>query len=82
MSGASFQLGQGIASDSYLTIKGTNLASTTDTWDKSIVGGQLPTVLDGVTVNIEGIPAYISYISPTQINVLVPPLPLAPFLLW
>jgi uncharacterized protein (TIGR03437 family) len=79
VSGASFQLGQGIASDSYVTIQGTNLASTTDTWNKSIVGGQLPTVLDGVTVNIEGIPAYISYISPTQINVLVPPLPLGAF---
>jgi uncharacterized protein (TIGR03437 family) len=63
----------GIASDSYLTIKGTNLASTTDTWNNSIVGGQLPTVLDGVTVMFSGTPGYISYISPTQINVLVPP---------
>ena len=35
----------------------------------------MPTVLDGVTVNIEGYPAYISYISPTQINILVPPMP-------
>jgi len=39
----------------------------------------LPTVLDGVTVSIEGIPAYLSYISPTQINVLVPPLPVGAF---
>ena len=75
VSGASFQLGAGIASNSYVTIQGTNLASTTDTWNNSIVGGQLPTVLDGVTVNIEGYPAYISYISPTQINILVPPMP-------
>src|ERR1039457_4699443 len=75
VSGASFQLGVGIASNSYVTIQGTNLASTTDTWNNSIVGGQLPTVLDGVTVNIEGFPAYISYISPTQINILVPPMP-------
>ena len=63
----------GIVPDSYLTIKGTNLASTTDTWNNSIVGGQLPTVLDGVTVMFSGTPGYISYISPTQINVLVPP---------
>jgi uncharacterized protein (TIGR03437 family) len=62
-----------------LTIQGTNLASTTDTWNKSIVGGQLPTVLDGVTVNIEGFPAYISYISPTQINILVPQIPIGAF---
>jgi uncharacterized protein (TIGR03437 family) len=79
VSGASFQQGPGMASNSYLRIQGTNLASTTDTWNNSIVGGQLPTVLDGVTVNIEGIPAYISYISPTQINVLTPPLPVGAF---
>jgi uncharacterized protein (TIGR03437 family) len=79
VSGASFQLGSGITSNSYLTIQGTNLASTTDTWNNSIVGGQLPTVLDGVTVNIEGFPAYISYISPTQINVLTPQIPLGAF---
>ena len=79
VNGASFQVGAGMASNSYLTIQGTNLASTTDTWNNSIVGGQLPTVLDGVTVNIEGFPAYISYISPTQINVLVPQLPVGAF---
>jgi len=62
----------GIVSDSYVTIKGTNLASTTDTWTNSIVGGQLPTVLDGVTVTFSGTPGYVSYISPTQINVVVP----------
>jgi uncharacterized protein (TIGR03437 family) len=72
--GASNLPDSGIVPDSYLTIKGTNLASTTDTWDKSIVGGQLPTVLDGVTVTFYGVPGYISYISPTQINVLVPPI--------
>ncbi len=70
--GASNLQDSGVVSDSYLTIKGTNLASTTDTWNNSIVGGQLPTVLDGVTVNFSGTPGYISYISPTQINVLVP----------
>jgi len=79
VSGASFQQGQGIVSNSYVTIQGTNLASTTDTWNNSIVSGQLPTVLDGVTVSIEGIPAYLSYISPTQVNVLVPQLPVGAF---
>jgi uncharacterized protein (TIGR03437 family) len=70
--GASNLADSGVVSDSYLTIKGTNLASTTDTWNNSIAGGQLPTVLDGVTVMFSGTPGYISYISPTQINVLVP----------
>jgi uncharacterized protein (TIGR03437 family) len=76
VSGASFQAGAGIVSNSYVTIQGTNLSSTTDTWNNSIVGGQLPTVLDGVTVTFYGTPGYISYISPTQINVLVPPIAL------
>lgn len=70
--GASNLQDSGVVPDSYVTIKGTNLASTTDTWNNSIVGGQLPTVLDGVTVTFSGTPGYISYISPTQINVLVP----------
>ncbi len=34
--------------------------------------GKLPTSLQGVSVTINGIPAYIDYISPTQINVLAP----------
>ncbi|HXP85573.1 MAG TPA: IPT/TIG domain-containing protein [Bryobacteraceae bacterium] len=72
LNAASNQPGTGIVPNSYVTIKGTNLASTTDTWNSSIVGGQLPTSLDGVTVTFEGRPGYISYISPTQINVLVP----------
>ena len=61
-----------IAPNTFATIKGTNLASTTDTWDKSISNGQLPTSLDGVTVTFDGKPGYVSYVSSTQINVLVP----------
>ncbi len=68
--GASFQ--SGYLANSIWTVKGTNLASVTDNWNNSIVGGQLPTVLDGVTVTFGGYPAYISYISPTQINLLTP----------
>ncbi len=44
----------------------------TDTWDKAIVNGKLPTVLDGVSVNVGSSPAYVQYISPTQINVQAP----------
>ena len=36
------------------------------------MGDNLPTVLDGVSVRINGKPAYIYYISPTQLNVLTP----------
>jgi uncharacterized protein (TIGR03437 family) len=70
VNGASFQTG--VAPNSWATIQGTNLASTTDNWNNSIANGQLPTSLDGVTVLFDGFPAYPSYISPTQINLLVP----------
>ena len=40
--------------------------------DNSIVNGSLPTSLDGVSVTIDGQPAYVYFISPGQINVLAP----------
>jgi uncharacterized protein (TIGR03437 family) len=69
--GASFQ--DGFASNAWLTIKGINLAAVAgDTWDKAIVNGQLPTTLDGVSVLVGGQPAYVYFVSPTQINVVAP----------
>jgi uncharacterized protein (TIGR03437 family) len=70
VNGASFQ--PGVVANSWATIQGTNLASTTDNWNSSIKNGQLPDSLDGVTVLFDGMPAAVDYISPTQINVLVP----------
>ncbi len=71
VSGASFQ--PGIVPGSWLTIKGTNLSPVaSDTWDKAIVNGKLPTSLDGVSVNVGSTPAYVYFISPTQINVQAP----------
>jgi uncharacterized protein (TIGR03437 family) len=55
-----------------VTIQGTNLAPVTDTWANSIVNGKLPTILDDVSATMGGKPAYIYYISPTQINLLAP----------
>ncbi len=67
----SFQSGG--ASATWLSIFGSNLSTTTYSWQNSdFVNGQLPTSLQGVTVIIDGMPGYISYISPTQINVLAP----------
>jgi uncharacterized protein (TIGR03437 family) len=61
------------ASATWTAIFGTNLSQITYAWQGSdIVNGALPTSLQGVSVTIDGIPAYISYISPTQINVLAP----------
>lgn len=69
--GASFA--PGFELSSWVTIEGTNLAVTARGWrPDEIVGGKLPTSLDGVSVTINGAPAFISYISPTQINVQAP----------
>ncbi len=70
VNGASFQ--PGIVPNSWFTIQGTNLSPVTDTWANSIVNGQLPTKLDGVSVSVGGKPAYIYYISSGQINALAP----------
>jgi uncharacterized protein (TIGR03437 family) len=70
VSGASFQ--PGIVPTSWLTIFGSNLSSVTDTWEKAIVNGKLPTALDGVSVNVGSQPAFVYFISPGQINVQAP----------
>ena len=49
-----------------------SVAGRTDTWDKAIVNGNLPTSLDGVSVSVGGKPAYVYFISPGQINVQAP----------
>lgn len=63
------------APGSWIEIYGTNLAGTTRQWtaaDFTNNGTSAPTTIDGVTVTIGKNPAYISYVSPTQINVQVP----------
>lgn len=60
-----------IASATFVSIFGTNLATTTDSWS-NFSGGNLPASLDGVQVTVNGIPAYVAFISPAQINVIVP----------
>jgi uncharacterized protein (TIGR03437 family) len=65
----------GIEAGSWVTIKGANLANTFPgrTWTSDeIVDGHLPTSLDGVSVTINGKPAFVYYISPVQINVQAP----------
>jgi len=67
-----------IVANSWVSIFGTNLASATDNWGHAIVNGQLPTLLDGVSVTIGGKAAYVYFISPGQINVLAPDIPAGP----
>jgi uncharacterized protein (TIGR03437 family) len=63
----------GFSSNTYLEIYGTNLAQTTRTWaGGDFNGANAPTSLDGVSVTVNGKPAFVYYISPTQININTP----------
>ena len=70
VNGASFA--PGIVPNSWITIQGTNLSTATNTWDKAIVNGALPTSLEGVSVSVGGKPAYVYFVSPTQVNAVAP----------
>jgi uncharacterized protein (TIGR03118 family) len=60
-----------IAPNTWITIMGPNLAETTRIWNPGdIVNGVLPVEIDGVRVTINGNPAPIYYVSPSQLNVL------------
>ena len=61
------------APGSWVEIYGANLAGTTREWTGSDFSGTTaPTALDGVNVAVNGTPAYISYVSPAQINAQIP----------
>lgn len=67
--GASFQ--GSIGDRTWMTITGTNLASTTRIWTGSdFVNGTLPITLDGTSATVNGKPAFTYYNSSTQLNVL------------
>jgi uncharacterized protein (TIGR03437 family) len=51
----------------WVSIYGSNLASSTVTW-----GGNFPTFLGGTSVTIDGKAAYLLSVSPSQINLQVP----------
>jgi uncharacterized protein (TIGR03437 family) len=66
-----------LAPNTWMEIKGTNLAPAGDsrTWQSAdFIDNTLPTSLDGVTVLMNGVAAYVYSISAGQINVLSPPM--------
>jgi uncharacterized protein (TIGR03118 family) len=63
----------GIAMNSFISIYGSDLAPITRNWTLSdFSGAKLPMSLDGVSVTVNGNPAFVYYISPKQIDVLTP----------
>jgi uncharacterized protein (TIGR03437 family) len=70
---AATQTSDALAPNTIATIYGTNLSWTTHavaTGD--LRGGALPTTLEGVTVYVNGISSSLFFVSPSQINFLIP----------
>jgi uncharacterized protein (TIGR03437 family) len=61
-----------IAPGTWIEIYGSNLASGSRDWGGAFNGVNAPTSLDGTKVTIGGQPAFIGFISPGQVNALVP----------
>lgn len=60
------------APGSYLEIFGSNLSDTTVDWSSSFTNGVAPTSLGGVSATVGGQRAFISFVSPTQVNLQIP----------
>jgi uncharacterized protein (TIGR03437 family) len=62
-----------VSSGSWIEIYGSNLAADTRLWAASdFTGSTAPTALNRTTVTIGGQPAFIEYVSPGQVNALLP----------
>ena len=62
-----------VSPGAFTTIFGTGLAATTRSWTAAeLANGKLPVQLDGVSVTMDGKPAYVYYVSPSQIDVIAP----------
>jgi uncharacterized protein (TIGR03437 family) len=73
VSASAFKTASAAAPGGWIEIFGTNLSPTTRGWAASDFNGNTaPTSLDGVSVAVGGRNAYVAYVSPTQVNVLVP----------
>ncbi len=71
MNAASFQTA--VASGAFVSIVGTGFGNASRSWTASDFSeGNLPVSLDGVSMTINGKPAYVQYIGPTQINAIAP----------
>jgi uncharacterized protein (TIGR03118 family) len=71
LNGASFQAP--LAPSTWASIIGGALATTSRSWAATdFSGANLPTSIDGVSVTVNGSPAPIDYVGPSQIDFLVP----------
>jgi len=62
-----------IAQNTWIEVHGTNLSQVSAlTWSGANFSNGLPTTLGGVSATVDGLPAAIYYVSPTQVNLLTP----------
>ncbi len=72
--GATYLAG-GLVPGSWAQVKGTGISSVTRIWgnsDFANLGSALPVNLSGVEVKVNGLPAAVYYMSPTQVSFQVP----------
>jgi len=73
VSASAFSQNAGLASGTWLELYGSGLSSTARLWAGSDFSGAIaPTSLDDVKVTVNGIPAFVDYISPGQVNIQAP----------
>lgn len=73
VSASAFNQNAGLASGTWLEMFGSGLSTTTRSWAGDDFNGSLaPTSLDGVSVTINGIPAFVDFVSPGQVNIQAP----------
>ena len=70
VNGASFQPGESVAPGSFATIFGRDLCSSTAVGEWK--NGQLPTQLSACSVSVDGAATMLAFVSPAQINFIVP----------
>jgi len=73
---ASPQALAGVASGAFFTIYGSNLSPNSSaggtTWSALFQGSSAPTSIDGVRVLVNGVPAFLNFVSNSQINAVAP----------
>jgi uncharacterized protein (TIGR03437 family) len=70
---SAFGGGETLSQGSWVEIYGRNLASTTAGWTgANFNNGVGPTSLQGISVSIGGEPSFVDYVSPGQVDVLLP----------
>jgi uncharacterized protein (TIGR03437 family) len=73
VSASAFNPQGGLASGTWLEMYGSNLSTTSRSWTgDDFKGSRAPTSLDGLTVTVNGIPVFIDFVSPGQVNFQAP----------